>query len=59
MACWGILGGSGLDDWKDLNWVDEVSISTPYGEPSAPFRVAFLERDDRSDKGLLFAPTRC
>lgn len=56
MACWGILGGSGLDDWKDLNWVDEVSISTPYGEPSASFRVAFLERDDRSPIKVFYLP---
>ncbi len=48
----GIIGGSGLYDMAELTDRDERSISTPFGEPSAPFvlatlrgrRVAFLAR---------------
>ena len=48
----GVIGGSGLYDMADLTDREEVSVSTPFGEPSAPFvigllagrRVAFLAR---------------
>lgn len=48
----GVIGGSGLYDMADLNDRKEVHVSTPFGEPSAPFiigtlgtqRVAFLAR---------------
>ncbi len=48
----GIIGGSGLYDMEELLDREEVKISTPFGEPSAPYvvgtlsgqRVAFLAR---------------
>jgi 5'-methylthioadenosine phosphorylase len=48
----GVIGGSGLYDMADLTDRDEVSLKTPFGEPSGPYlvgtlrgkRVAFLAR---------------
>ena len=48
----GVIGGSGLYDMAALADREEVSISTPFGDPSSPFvvgslvgqRVAFLAR---------------
>jgi 5'-methylthioadenosine phosphorylase len=48
----GIIGGSGLYDMADVTEREEVTIATPFGEPSAPYllgtlrgkRVAFLAR---------------
>jgi 5'-methylthioadenosine phosphorylase len=48
----GIIGGSGLYDMAEVTDREEVKISTPFGEPSAPYllgtlrgkRVAFLAR---------------
>ena len=48
----GIIGGSGLYDMDALADREEVALSTPFGEPSAPYivgtlkgqRVAFLAR---------------
>ena len=48
----GVIGGSGLYDMADLTDREDVVVSTPFGEPSAPFvigslvgrRVAFLAR---------------
>jgi 5'-methylthioadenosine phosphorylase len=48
----GIIGGSGLYDMADVTDRSEVSLSTPFGEPSGPYllgtlrgqRVAFLSR---------------
>ena len=48
----GIIGGSGLYDMDEVTDRTEVTMSTPFGEPSAPFvlgtlrgkRVAFLAR---------------
>jgi 5'-methylthioadenosine phosphorylase len=48
----GIIGGSGLYDMADVTGRDEVKVTTPFGEPSAPYllgtlrgkRVAFLAR---------------
>ena len=48
----GIIGGSGLYDMEKLLDREEVKVSTPFGEPSAPYvvgtlcgrRVAFLAR---------------
>jgi len=48
----GIIGGSGLYDMAELADREEVSIQTPFGEPSSPYvvgtlggqRVAFLAR---------------
>ncbi|MBA3640683.1 MAG: S-methyl-5'-thioadenosine phosphorylase [Acidobacteria bacterium] len=48
----GIIGGSGLYDMAELTDREERSVTTPFGEPSAPYvvgtlrgkRVAFLAR---------------
>jgi len=48
----GIIGGSGLYDMAELTDREERKVSTPYGDPSAPYligtlrgkRVAFLAR---------------
>jgi 5'-methylthioadenosine phosphorylase len=48
----GIIGGSGLYDMAELTDREDVSITTPFGDPSAPYvvgtlrgrRVAFLAR---------------
>jgi 5'-methylthioadenosine phosphorylase len=48
----GILGGSGLYDMPELTDREERNVSTPFGDPSAPYvigtlrgkRVAFLSR---------------
>jgi 5'-methylthioadenosine phosphorylase len=48
----GIIGGSGLYDMADVTDRDEVRLTTPFGDPSAPYvlgtlrgtRVAFLTR---------------
>ncbi len=48
----GIIGGSGLYDMPGVTDRDEVKVTTPFGEPSAPYllgtlrgkRVAFLAR---------------
>jgi len=48
----GVIGGSGLYDMADLTDREEVSMKTPFGDPSGPYvvgtlrgcRVAFLAR---------------
>src|ERR687892_1366404 len=48
----GIIGGSGLYDMAEVTDRDEITLSTPFGEPSGPYllgtlggrRVAFLAR---------------
>lgn len=48
----GIIGGSGLYDMAELSDRQEVSVTTPFGDPSGPYvtgtlrgrRVAFLSR---------------
>jgi 5'-methylthioadenosine phosphorylase len=48
----GIIGGSGLYDMDELTDRDEVTLTTPFGDPSGPYvlgtlrgrRVAFLAR---------------
>lgn len=39
MACIGIVGGSGLDDPQLLQDARDVTLTTPYGEPSSPFKL--------------------
>src|ERR1700730_13397079 len=58
----GIIGGSGLYQMPELTKVEEVKVSTPFGDPSDSFiigtleneRVAFLPRHGR---GHRFTPT--
>ncbi|MBI2132268.1 MAG: S-methyl-5'-thioadenosine phosphorylase [Candidatus Tectomicrobia bacterium] len=54
-AAIGVIGGSGLYAMADLAEVEEAALTTPFGEPSAPYvlgtlagkRVAFLPRHGR------------
>jgi 5'-methylthioadenosine phosphorylase len=54
----GIIGGSGLYDMADVTDRDEVTVPTPFGEPSGPYllgtlrgkRVAFLARHGAGHK---------
>ena len=56
----GIIGGSGLYDMAELTDREERTMSTPFGEPSAPYvlatlrgrRVAFLARHGRGHRLL-------
>lgn len=58
----GIIGGSGLYDLTGLTHIEEISIGTPFGDPSDAFvigtlhnrRIAFLPRHGR---GHVFSPT--
>jgi 5'-methylthioadenosine phosphorylase len=58
----GIIGGSGLYQMPELKDVEEIKISTPFGDPSDAFivgtlegeRVAFLPRHGR---GHRYTPT--
>jgi 5'-methylthioadenosine phosphorylase len=58
----GIIGGSGLYQMEEMTDVEEVAISTPFGDPSDKFiigtladqRVAFLPRHGR---GHFISPT--
>jgi 5'-methylthioadenosine phosphorylase len=58
----GVIGGSGLYQIAGLSEVEEVSLSTPFGDPSDSFfigtlageRVAFLPRHGR---GHTLLPT--
>ena len=51
----GVIGGSGLYQMAGLTKIEEVSLSTPFGDPSDAFiigtlageRVAFLPRHGR------------
>src|SRR5512139_2922020 len=38
----GIIGGSGLYDMEGLEDEREFNVTTPYGEPSAPYRAGRL-----------------
>jgi len=52
MQCWGIIGGTGLQQLDGLEQVRQVPVTTPFGSPSAPIiwgelagqAVAFLSR---------------
>ncbi|NDG55801.1 MAG: S-methyl-5'-thioinosine phosphorylase [Betaproteobacteria bacterium] len=56
MQTWGILGGSGLDAWEALPWLDEVHVTTPYGDPSAALRVARLESGSGGSIKVIYLP---
>ena len=46
-----VIGGSGFYDWPELQKVEQLKVSTEYGEPSAPLTVGYLE-----GKCLAFMP---
>ena len=46
MAKIGIIGGSGLDDPDILKNAEELSIVTPYGDPSSPLSVGKIGNTD-------------
>lgn len=47
----GIIGGSGLYELEGLKPIEEVTLNTPYGEPSANFFIGEL-----SGKEIVFLP---
>ncbi len=47
----GIIGGSGLYEMEGLERVEEISLDTPYGRPSAPLVQGWL-----GGMGLVFLP---
>lgn len=57
----GIIGGSGLYDLESAKKLEEVTLSTPFGEPSSPIvifqlegkKIAFLSRHGR---GHVYPP---
>ncbi len=56
----GIVGGSGLYALENIKDLEEISVETPYGKPSAPFmvgkmggaKVVFLARHGRNHEFL-------
>jgi 5'-methylthioadenosine phosphorylase len=42
MPLWGVIGGSGLYDVPDLEVIDTVKVDTPYGDPSASYKIGRL-----------------
>jgi 5'-methylthioadenosine phosphorylase len=38
----GIIGGTGLYAIDGIDWKEEIIISTPFGEPSAPYRIGYF-----------------
>jgi 5'-methylthioadenosine phosphorylase len=56
----GVIGGSGIYDIEDLEGVEEVRMSTPFGPPSDAYfvgtlagrRVAFLSRHGRGHRAM-------
>jgi len=47
----GVIGGSGLYDLEGIKKIDEISINTPFGEPSGKFILSNLE-----GKEIVFLP---
>ena len=47
----GIIGGSGLYELAGVEDVQDVQVETPFGEPSAPYRVGRL-----GDRSVAFLP---
>ena len=56
----GVIGGSGLYEMSGLTILDEVTVKTPFGEPSDPYvigeigghRVVFLSRHGKGHRHL-------
>lgn len=56
----GVIGGSGLYQMNDLTDIEEIRLSTPFGDPSDPYivgnvegkRIAFLARHGRGHRIL-------
>lgn len=42
----GLIGGSGLYDIEGLEFRKDVSVSTPYGDPSSVYRIATLNEKE-------------
>jgi 5'-methylthioadenosine phosphorylase len=58
----GIIGGSGLYEMDGLSDVDEISVQTPFGEPSDRYRTGLLEGKRvaflaRHGRGHLISPS--
>lgn len=58
----GVIGGSGLYKWEGIEIIDEVSLDTPFGQPSDAFIIAkFLGKEivflPRHGKNHTISPT--
>jgi 5'-methylthioadenosine phosphorylase len=47
----GLIGGSGLYEMEGLDIIKDVSISTPYGDPSSAYKIGTID-----DKEIIFLP---
>jgi 5'-methylthioadenosine phosphorylase len=52
----GVVGGSGLYIMDELEEVEQVSIDTPFGEPSGPYTVGKLRRREGPPLRAVFLP---
>lgn len=52
----GLVGGSGLYVLDELDDVEEVVISTPFGEPSGPYMIGKLPRQTGTPLRVVFLP---
>ncbi len=52
----GVIGGSGLYAMDALQDAESVRVSTPFGEPSAPYTVGVLERPGKTPLRSVFLP---
>jgi len=52
----GVCGGSGLYAMDALSGAHQVALSTPFGEPSAPYTVGELPRTDGPAVRAVFLP---
>jgi 5'-methylthioadenosine phosphorylase len=51
----GLIGGSGLYEIDGLEITKEVSISTPYGDPSSVYKIGTIG-DKKDEKEIVFLP---
>lgn len=51
----GLIGGSGLYEIEGLEITKEVSISTPYGDPSSVYKIGTIDAKE-GEKQIVFLP---
>ncbi len=52
----GVIGGSGLYEMDELEEVERVALSTPFGEPSSAYTVGKLARQSGEPLRAVFLP---
>lgn len=52
----GVIGGSGLYAMEELESVERISMTTPFGAPSSPYTVGKLPRDSGPPVKAVFLP---